>query len=301
MKKIVLLSSTGQVGFELVRSLGVLGDVSVINRHDVDFVNTKTLCNIVARLSPDVIVNAAAYTAVDKAETESELADKINHQLPRQLAQVANDAGALLVHYSSDYVYPGDGDTPWLEDDTTGPLSTYGDSKLAGDMAIEELSQHYLIFRTSWVYAARGNNFMQTMIKLASQREALSVVSDQYGAPTPARLIAQVSALAIEKYFKDKENKQLNGIYHLAPTGVTTWYGFAETIFDILESKAIKLALNRDKFIAIPTQDYPTPAARPKNSRLNVDKIQSVFGVSLPKWDTQLVLTIEEYLEYNAL
>lgn len=300
MAKFVLLAPTGQVGFELSRALAPMGDVVAIGRQNIDFSNLDTLSAMIKTISPDVIVNAAAYTMVDKAETDQEQAFLINEQLPLVLAKIANEQNALLVHYSTDYVYPGDGDSPWVESDKTAPLSVYGQSKLAGDCAIIAHCKKYLIFRTSWVYASRGNNFMKTMVKLAQSRDMLNVVNDQFGTPTPARLIAQVSALAIQKMLqKSDDMDKLSGVYHLAPTGFTNWYGFADEIFALARKANIELMLKAENFKGISTEEYPTPAKRPKNSRLDVTKLETTFGLVMPSWQSQLQLTFAEWLEYQ--
>ncbi|MDR7119317.1 dTDP-4-dehydrorhamnose reductase [Rheinheimera soli] len=299
MAVIVLLAPTGQVGFELARSLAPLGQLHYISRADVDFSDTAAVQQKVAALQPDVIVNAAAWTAVDKAETEAEGAYLLNAALPQALAQVAQQQNAWLVHYSSDYVYPGNGTAAWQECDQTAPLSVYGASKLAGDIAIQNACAKHLIFRTSWVYAARGNNFMRTMLKLALSREALKVVADQVGAPTPARLIAQVSCLALQQALI--KGAQVSGIYHLAPKGETSWYGFAEAIFAFVRKKGIALQLQPAKFEAINTDQYPMLAKRPANSRLNLTKIEHTFGMQMPDWHGQLELTLEELLSSQTL
>lgn len=300
MAKFVLLAPTGQVGFELSRALAPMGDVVAIGRQNIDFSNLETLSAMIKTISPDVIINAAAYTMVDKAETDQEQAFLINEQLPLVLAKIANEQNALLVHYSTDYVYPGDGDSPWVESDKTAPLSVYGQSKLAGDCAIIEHCKKYLIFRTSWVYASRGNNFMKTMMKLAQSRDMLNVVNDQFGAPTPARLIAQVSVLAIQKMLqKNDDMDKLSGVYHLAPAGFTNWYGFADEIFALARKANIELMLKAENFKGISTEEYPTPAKRPKNSRLDVAKLETTFGLVMPSWQSQLHLTFAEWLEYQ--
>ena len=300
MAKFVLLAPTGQVGFELSRALAPMGDVVAIGRQNIDFSNLETLSAMIKTISPDVIVNAAAYTMVDKAETDQEQAFLINEQLPLVLAKIANEQNALLVHYSTDYVYPGDGDSPWVESDKTAPLSVYGQSKLAGDCAIIEHCKKYLIFRTSWVYASRGNNFMKTMMKLAQSRDMLNVVNDQFGAPTPARLIAQVSVLAIQKMLqKNDDMDKLSGVYHLAPAGFTNWYGFADEIFALARKANIELMLKAENFKGISTEKYPTPAKRPKNSRLDITKLETTFGLVMPSWQSQLQLTFAEWLEYQ--
>jgi dTDP-4-dehydrorhamnose reductase len=299
MAVIVLLGPTGQVGFELARSLAPFGQLYCLSRADVDFSDTQAVKHTVAALQPDVIVNAAAWTAVDKAETQSEAAYLLNAALPEALAQVAQQLNAWLVHYSSDYVYPGTGTEPWQEDSQTAPLSVYGASKLAGDIAVQQYCTKHLIFRTSWVYAARGTNFMCTMLKLALSREALKVVADQVGAPTPARLIAQVSSLALQQALQ--RGAEVSGIYHLAPQGETSWYGFADAIFSLARQQGLVLQLQAEKFEAITTSQYPTPATRPSNSRLSLKKIEQTFGIQMPGWNSQLEFTIEELLNSQML
>jgi dTDP-4-dehydrorhamnose reductase len=300
MQTIVLLAPNGQVGFEVARAVAPLGQLFTLSRQDVDFADTPAVAAKVAAFKPTVIINAAAWTAVDKAETEKQACELINVALPAALAEVANQCNAWLVHYSSDYVYPGYGTTPWQETDTTGPLSVYGQSKLDGDLAVIKHTDKYLIFRTSWVYAARGNNFLRTMLKLAQQREALSVVADQTGAPTPARLIAQVTVLALQQVVLQQAKNEAEavrsyaGIYHLASKGYCSWYDFAAEIFRLARDSGMVLALNDQQFKAIATVDYPTPAKRPPNSRLNLTKLEQTFNLQLPEWQRQLYFTFNE-------
>jgi dTDP-4-dehydrorhamnose reductase len=300
MQTIVLLAPNGQVGFEVARAVAPLGQLFTLSRQDVDFADTPAVAAKVAAFKPTVIINAAAWTAVDKAETEKQACELINVALPAALAEVANQCNAWLVHYSSDYVYPGYGTTPWQETDTTGPLSVYGQSKLDGDLAVIKHTDKYLIFRTSWVYAARGNNFLRTMLKLAQQREALSVVADQTGAPTPARLIAQVTVLALQQVVLQQAKNEAEavrsyaGIYHLASKGYCSWYDFAAEIFRLARDSGMVLVLNDQQFKAIATVDYPTPAKRPPNSRLNLTKLEQTFNLQLPEWQQQLYFTFSE-------
>lgn len=296
-RRIVLLAPHGQVGFELQRALSALGSVHCLSRVDVDFADTKSTIAKVAVLQPDVIVNAAAWTAVDKAETQSEAAYALNAALPAALAELAKARQCWLVHYSTDYVYPGDGEKPWREDDQTGPLSVYGASKLAGDVAIAQQGGQYLIFRTSWVYAARGTNFLKTMLKLAQQRDSLNVVADQIGAPTPARLIANVTALALQQVLAERSQQaEKSGVYHLAAAGETNWYQFASAIFAEARQAGLPLQLPADNLHAISTAEYPTPARRPANSRLDLSKIEQTFGLTMPHWHSQLALTFAELI-----
>lgn len=294
--KILITGGTGQVGFELQRSFQLHGECLAPSRDELDLYDVKAVEAYLGLHQPDLILNAAAYTAVDLAETEDNQARRLNAELPEQLADYCNKQGAALVHYSSDYVYPGTGDEPWLEDSPTAPQNTYGQTKLAGDEAIIISGCAYLIFRTSWVYSARGHNFMKTMLKLAKERESLSIVMDQMGAPTPARLIAQVTALSITHEHQSQQNKFRipEGLYHLAPRGETSWQGFAETIFAQARTLGVPLAMQEVK--GIPSSDYPTPAKRPLNSRMNLEKIETALGIQLPTWQQALSLTIQEYL-----
>lgn len=278
---ILLLGKTGQVGFELHRALSPLGAITAPGREALDLMDEPAVNSYLADTKPDLIVNAAAWTAVDSAEEHPTDAARLNAGLPAQLADYAAANNARLVHYSSDYVYPGTGEAPWEESCPTGPLSHYGKTKLEGDQAIEQSGADYLIFRTSWVYSARGSNFMKTMLRLAESKTELNIVSDQIGAPTPARLIAQVTTLAIHSTLE-------SGLYHLAPTGETSWQGFAEEIF-LLAGKNIKAN-------PIPTSDYPTPAKRPLNSRMDVTKLENALNIQFPDWRSQLALTLGEYL-----
>ncbi|MDT4291131.1 dTDP-4-dehydrorhamnose reductase [Methylomonas sp. MO1] len=283
--KVLLLGKNGQLGWELQRSLAPLGELVALDRFDQhycgDLSNPNGIAETVRALRPDVIVNAAAYTAVDKAESESELANTINAVAPGTLAEEAKRIGAWLVHYSTDYVFDGSGDKPWREDDQVGPLNVYGQTKLAGERAIEASDCRHLIFRTSWVYAARGNNFAKTMLRLAQERQQLSVIDDQIGTPTGAELLADVSAHAIRHSLKTPEAA---GVYHLTASGETSWYDYAHLVFDYARRAGIELKTDKQSVAAIPTSAYQTPAKRPLNSRLNTEKLQNVFGLQLPAW-----------------
>jgi dTDP-4-dehydrorhamnose reductase len=289
--KIFLTGGTGQVGFELQRSLALFGAISAPNSQELDLSDPQATAEYINKLQPDLIVNAAAWTAVDGAETEQRAAFRLNAELPRQLAEYAKKQNIWLIHFSTDYVYPGNGSTPWQEDSPTGPLSIYGSSKLAGDRAIEEAKPNYLIFRTSWVYAARGKNFLNTMLKLGSERDKLSVVSDQVGAPTPARLIAEVTALAIGNL---QANLIPSGVYHLCSSGETNWHEFASEIFKYIIDSGLPLAIEPSQVDAITSEQYPAPANRPLNSRLSTEKLERTLGIELPHWKNQLILTLKE-------
>lgn len=288
--KILLLGKTGQVGFELHRTLSPLGNIDAPSRAELDLMSEQAVNDYLVSRKPDLIVNAAAWTAVDAAEEHTSEAQRLNADLPAQLATYALARGIRLVHFSTDYVYPGTGTLSWIETSPTGPLSVYGKTKLAGDHAIEHSGADYLIFRISWVYSARGNNFMKTMLRLAKSKTELNIVADQIGAPTTARFIAQVSTLAIRDELKC-------GIYQLASKGETSWYGFASEIFNKAVQMDEKLSLTLENTRPINTLNYPTPAKRPANSRMNVNKIENSLNIKLPDWRSQLAVTLTEYLE----
>ncbi|MFJ2689656.1 dTDP-4-dehydrorhamnose reductase [Pseudomonas sp. NPDC087336] len=296
--KLLLLGKNGQVGWELQRSLAPLGELlaldSASQEYCGDLNDLPGLAATVQRIKPDVIVNAAAYTAVDKAESETQLAYRVNAQAPAVLAREALRLNALLVHYSTDYVFAGLGDRPWQENDPVAPLSVYGASKLAGEQAIATSGCAHLILRTSWVYSARGNNFATTMLRLARERERLSVIDDQFGAPTGAELLADVTAHAIRSVLADP---QLGGIYHLAATGETTWCRYARFVLEHAERAGMNLKVTPALVDAIGTEAYPTPARRPSNSRLNTQKLQKAFALSLPDWKVGVTRMLAEILE----
>jgi dTDP-4-dehydrorhamnose reductase len=292
-KTILITGGSGQVGYELCRSLSAFGDILAPDRVELDLSDANAVDAYLAKHQPDLIVNPAAWTAVDAAESHQDEAARLNTVLPAQLAKYADKHNAYLVHYSTDYVYAGTGDTPWVESDTPAPLSVYGQSKLAGDQAVVKHCTNHLIFRTSWVYSDRGNNFLKTMLKLGEQRDSLNIVNDQYGAPTNARMIAQATALAIYRQLLNQPIE--SGVYHLVNNGVTTWYGFADAIFK--QARLNNLFLKLDKLGGISTAEFPTPAARPSNSRLNVSKLENALGITLPSWQQQLEYTINSYLK----
>jgi dTDP-4-dehydrorhamnose reductase len=295
--KILLLGKNGQVGWELQRSLAPLGEVLALDRHSTDFCGDlsqpERLAQTVRAWRPDVIVNAAAHTAVDKAESEPELAHGLNATAPATLAQVALETGAWLVHYSTDYVFNGQGEQPWQEDDATGPLSVYGQSKLTGEQAIAASGCQHLIFRTSWVYAARGGNFAKTMLRLAAERERLTVIDDQHGAPTGADLIADVTAHAIRSAI---HKPALAGVYHLVAGGETTWHGYASHVVAQARQLQPDLGLKVTDIAPVPTTAFPTPARRPLNSRMSTHKLQQAFGLVLPPWQQGVNRMLAEIL-----
>ena len=292
--KILLFGKGGQVGWELQRSLAPLGQLIALDFDSVglcgDFANPAGLAETIRQLAPDVIVNAAAHTAVDKAESEPALARTINALAPGVLADEAQKLGAWLVHYSTDYVFNGSGDRPWLESDATAPLSVYGQTKLEGEHAVARCAKH-LIFRTSWVYAARGANFAKTMLRLARERDQLKVISDQIGAPTGAERLADVTAHVLRAV---QTRPELAGLYHLAAGGETSWHGYAQFVIDHARRAGQPIRVSPEAIIAIPTRDYPTPAQRPLNSRLDTGKLQAAFGLSLPEWQSGVERMLDE-------
>lgn len=297
---ILLFGKTGQVGWELQRSLAPLGNVIALDVHSTDycgdFSNPQGVAETVRRIRPDVIVNAAAHTAVDKAETEIEFAQLLNATSVEAIAKAAAEVGAWVVHYSTDYVFPGTGTTAWRETDETAPLNVYGETKLAGEKALQQNCPKHLVFRTSWVYAGKGNNFAKTMLRLAKDRAEMSVINDQYGAPTGAELLADCTAHAIRVALNKPD---VAGIYHLVAGGTTTWYDYASLVFAEARNAGIDLALTDLK--AVPTSAYPTPARRPGNSRLNTEKFQRNFGLVLPLWENGVKRMLNELFTTTAI
>lgn len=283
--KILVTGKNGQVGFELQRSLSVLGEVIAVDRDECDLSNPAGIRELIQRVRPDIIVNPAAHTAVDKAESEFELARLLNTSAPQVLAEEAAKLGTLLVHYSTDYVFDGQKDGAYLESDATNPQSVYGKTKLAGELAVAAANPRHLIFRTSWVFGAHGGNFLKTMLRLMQQRDALSVVADQIGAPTSASLIADVTAQIIAQYLRSPDPAHfVFGTYNLVAKGETSWHGYAVFINTIAKQQGYTLKIARDEIKAIPASEYPVPAPRPLNSRLNTQKLETTFGLLLPEW-----------------
>ncbi len=288
--KILLTGAQGQVGWELRRTLACLGEVVALDSDGMNLADPDAIRRVVREVAPRIIVNPAAHTAVDKAESEVELAHAVNALGPGVLAEEAEQLGATLVHYSTDYVFDGTGDAPWWEDDGKGPLNVYGASKLAGEQAIQAACQRHLIFRTSWVYGARGANFLLTMRRLMRERPELKIVADQIGAPTWSRMLAEATALILAQQLaptRGADRPEPWGIYHMTNAGATSWHGFAAAI------QALDGEESRARLLPIPSSDYPTPARRPLNSRLNNDKLARVFGVRLPDWREALSLCMQ--------
>ena len=294
---ILLFGKGGQVGWELQRSLAVLGNVTALDHdstdHCGDFANPEGVAATVRALKPDVIVNAAAHTAVDKAESEPELARLLNATTPGVLAREAAALGAWLVHYSTDYVFDGSGTRPWVETDTPAPLSVYGRTKLEGEQLIQQSGAKHLILRTSWVYAARGGNFAKTMLRLAQERERLTVIDDQWGAPTGAELLADVTAHAIRHL---QQRPQDAGLYHLVAGGEVTWNGYAKFVIEHASKAQSAIKIIAKEIAPVPTSAFPTPAVRPHNSRLNTSKLQTTFGLTLPHWQVGVERMLTEIL-----
>lgn len=300
--KLLLLGKNGQVGWELQRSLAPLGEVIALDRQSVnvdgnglcgDVSDLQALAQTIRSVRPDVIVNAAAHTAVDKAESEPDLALRLNAEAPEVMAQEAKNLGALLVHYSSDYVFDGSGSAPRKEGDVTGALSVYGRTKLEGEQRIAATNCRHLIFRTSWVYAARGGNFAKTMLRLAQEREALSVINDQWGAPTGADLIADVTAHAVRHVSAHEGD---GGLYHLVAAGETNWHAYACHVIERAQSLRPDLDWKVQSIAAVPTTAFPTPAVRPLNSRLDTQKLQAAMQLHLPAWQQGVERMLREIL-----
>ena len=294
---ILLLGKNGQVGWELQRSLALLGQVTALDfdssEHCGDFSQPDKVADTVRALRPQVIVNAAAHTGVDKAESEPDLAQLLNATTPGVLAQEAAKTGALLVHYSTDYVFDGSGSRPWTESDAPAPLSVYGRTKWEGEQLIEQSGAQHLILRTSWVYAARGGNFAKTMLRLAQERERLTVIDDQWGAPTGADLLADVTAHAIRHL---QARPQDAGLYHVAAGGETNWNLYAKHVLAQAQQAQPAIKLKATEVAPVPTSDFPTPAVRPHNSRLDTRKLQTTFGLTLPPWQQGVARMVAEIL-----
>jgi dTDP-4-dehydrorhamnose reductase len=298
--RVLLLGKNGQVGWELQRSLAPLGELVALDRRSTladggcgDLNDLDGLRETVTRLRPDVIVNAAAHTAVDKAESEPAVARALNAAAPGVLAEAAHAVGALLVHYSTDYVFDGSGNAPWTEGAATGPLSVYGQTKLEGERLIAAAGSRHLIFRTSWVYAARGGNFAKTMLRLAQERERLTVIDDQFGAPTGAELIADVTVHAIRQTLRDDA---CIGTYHLAAAGETTWNGYARFVLETARALKPDLAIKAQEVEPVLTSAFPTAARRPLNSRLDTKRLRHTFSLKMPDWQQGVQRMLAEIL-----
>lgn len=295
--KILLFGRNGQVGWELQRSLAPLGELVALDRHSQelcgDLTNLDSIRETARQVRPDVIVNAAAYTAVDKAESDAGTAYTVNAEAPGVLAEAADAAGAWLLHYSTDYVFDGSGSKPWEESDPTGPLSVYGRTKLEGEQRIAARCARHLILRTSWVYAARGGNFAKTMLRLAAERDRLTVVSDQFGAPTGADLLADVTAHMLRGALAGSK-AGFAGTYHVAAAGETSWHGYAQFVLDCAAKSGRALKASPGTVDPVATSAFPTPAQRPHNSRLNTAKLRGAFGLQPPAWQQGVARMLAE-------
>ena len=293
--RIMLTGANGQVGWELARSLMPLGEVIALDRAQCDLSRPETIFNVIQAIKPDVIVNAAAYTAVDKAEEEEELATTINGTSVGVIAEEASKLNALLIHYSTDYVFDGTKQEPYTEKDIPKPINAYGRSKLAGEKAITQSACDYLILRTTWVYAARGKNFLRTMLRLAQEREELCIVADQYGAPTWARNIADATTHVLVAAQQERQAGEFSsGTYHLCASGKTTWHGFSTAIIERAKQLSTAGSIKTERVLPIATEDYPLPASRPENSQMDSSSLTTRFGVIMPEWQEAMKLCIDE-------
>jgi dTDP-4-dehydrorhamnose reductase len=285
--RILLLGSAGQLGVELKKSFAGVGPITAVNRSSLDLRDQEQIRAVVRSVRPALILNAAAYTAVDRAESEPQLAQAINADAPRVLAEEALKLDALLVHYSTDYIFDGSKSSPWIETDAPNPLNVYGASKLAGERAIQSVGGRFLIFRTSWVYGPHGNNFLLTMLRLARERDRLSIVDDQVGAPTTSIELARATHAVVMSILTGRfaDARHWAGLYHMTCAGSTSWFGFAQAIF---ARAAATLGIKAPELTPIPTTAYPTPAARPRNSVLSNEKLRARFGVEPPSWQSSL-------------
>lgn len=293
--KILITGGRGQVGTELQIQLRSVAELYAPQRSELDLADADAVRTYLDTLHPDLILNAAAYTGVDQAEAEPEVARRLNADLPKQLAAWCAEHGKGLVHYSTDYVYSGAGDQPWHEQSPTAPLNCYGATKLEGDLAVLSSPCAHLIFRTSWVYSPWGKNFMKTMLKLGATHERLRVVQDQVGAPTPAELIAQITKRVLILNPDQATSSHFlipDGLYHLTTRGATSWWGFAQAIFE--KAREQGYALKVSEIQGIPTQEYPTPATRPLNSRLSLQKLETALGMPMPEWRSALNINVGE-------
>lgn len=297
--KILVIGPEGQLGWELQRTLACLGDVVALGRKSkqqiVDLTDFSTIEAAVQEIRPQLVVNTAAYTAVDKAEQDADLAYRVNGEAPAVLAQAAESVGAGIIHYSTDYVFDGNVENPYTENDETNPQNVYGGSKLQGEIAIQQSVNNFLILRTAWVYGGRGNNFLLTMLRLLKERDLLTIVDDQFGAPTWTRIIAECTAHIVKQCCEQGKFKAASrsGIYHLTCQGQTSWYGFASRIAELAKQEGL-LNEPHAKLESIPTSEYPTPAKRPGYSVLCNDKLKEVFGLSVPSWEQILELCLAD-------
>jgi dTDP-4-dehydrorhamnose reductase len=296
VRKILLTGKNGQVGWELQRTLAPLGNVVAVDRQELDLGNPDSIRKAIREIRPELIVNAAAYTTVDKAESEPDLAMTVNGIAPGVMAEEAKRLNAAIIHYSTDYVFDGSKKYPYSEEDTPNPLNVYGKTKLAGERAIQAVGVPHLILRTSWVYGARGKNFLLTILKLARERSELKIVNDQFGAPTWSRMIAETTSQMLAQHYSPISRPStsvvgMDGLYHLVSSGLTSWHGFASKI---IEGISCHISHALPKLMPIPTNDYPLPAKRPLNSSMSNEKLKHAYGLTIPSWEHSLKLCLDE-------
>jgi dTDP-4-dehydrorhamnose reductase len=296
MKRILLTGKNGQLGFELQRSLSPLAEIFSVGHKDGDLSNERTLRTLIQQIRPDIIVNAAAYTAVDKAESEPEIANAVNHHALKIIGEEAQKLSTPVIHYSTDYVFNGTKKTPYVETDAADPQGVYGQTKLAGELALAKACSKHIIFRTSWVLGTYGNNFAKTMLRLATTKENLNVVADQFGAPTTSALLADTSAHVVARMLRADAAEVPFGVYHLSASGRTNWHEYAKYVIAIAHEYGKSLTLPTENIKAITTAEYPTPAKRPKNSSMNTDKFQNTFGLILPNWQIGVRHVLQQVL-----
>lgn len=299
--KILLLGKNGQLGRELSKSLLRLGQVTALDRSECDLATPEVIPQVIKEISPDIIVNAAAYTAVDKAEDEENTAAIVNGSSVAVLAEEAKKLNALFVHYSTDYVFDGLKPDRYTEEDSPCPINAYGRSKLLGENAVREQGGRYLIFRTSWVYSPHGSNFLKTMLRLAQERDELKVVADQIGAPTSAMLIADVTAEVLHQVTAKSLMQPITGLYHLTASGETSWYGFAQLLLKIAREKSKAIKLPAECVLPIPSEEYALPAKRPMNSRLDTTKLRTDYKITLPNWQDHVEKAVFEALSPSVV
>lgn len=296
LARILLTGKNGQVGFELQRALAPLGEVTAVGTADCDLADTDAIRALVRRVQPQLIVNPAAYTAVDKAESEVSLARAVNAIAPGVLGEEASKLGAAVIHYSTDYVYDGTKNASYVETDATGPRSVYGQTKLEGERALQAAISKHVVFRTSWVVGAHGGNFAKTMLRLAADRDELKVVADQFGAPTSASLIADVTAHVARQLLRDGSDGVPFGTYHLAADGETSWHAYAQFVIGEAIRMGKPLKASPERVLPIPASTYPTPAVRPQNSRLDTTRLRQAFGLHLPHWQSGVRHILQQIL-----
>ena len=296
MKKILVTGMNGQVGFELMKTLAPLGKVIGVDVKDCDLAQSAMIDALLDRVKPDIIVNPAAYTAVDKAESEPTVAHAINAQAPKTLARQASRRNIPIIHFSTDYIFDGTKEEPYVEDDTPNPKSVYGKTKWLGEEAVRQNAAKHVILRTSWVFGAHGVNFLKTMLKLSKERDKMSIVSDQIGAPTSARMLAEVTAEIVKQLLQEFSYRKY-GTYHLVADGETSWYGYAKYVVEQANALGMETKLTPKNIKAIKTKDFPLPAARPANSRLDTAKVIETFGVTLPTWQSEVDLVLSELIK----